>query len=544
LQAPDVAGASALITMPTGTGKTGVIATIATALPSVVGHRLVLTPWVALVRQMNTDLAGRFWERIAPELRPQMLPVRRLPPRSQLASLTAEEPTIYVATISAISVAAKYADAGAFDLADVFSEFGCVLVDEGHYEPAPEWSAAIRALKRPTILLTATPYRNDEKYFNVSDEWRFRFPHWQAEADRFLRKPDFVTLDAGPTPDTFVTQLLESVSTRFADDHPRVIVRCETADNIRLIVRALQDVGESVIGVHDTFPRGDEILRNAVPLPENCAARFWVHQNKLIEGIDDPEFKVLAFYDSLKNDRAIVQQIGRVLRNPTRRRADMTALVIGRGDRDVERTWGAYRTFDRQDEAESVATLPDLVDRLLAAQPMAFYYDRAYRVRIDLASSTAWENFAFPLRTRVFRQLGDQPPTLDDIERETALEWRMLDRTVYAAQEPDERTVILPFITASNSPLLRTGTFIELEFGYTVIRIDDDLLFLYDSRQHPAGDREPLPSAPAARSASAVPTGIIKPHVGFVAQYGRRASGCAVTACSRRLNRGSRARPL
>ena len=79
LAAPEVGDASALITMPTGTGKTGVIATIATALPEVTGHRLVLTPWNALVVQLIDDLRERFWQRIPEEIRPPILPVRRLP---------------------------------------------------------------------------------------------------------------------------------------------------------------------------------------------------------------------------------------------------------------------------------------------------------------------------------------------------------------------------------------------------------------------------------------------------------------------------------
>lgn len=97
LAATDVGEASALITMPTGTGKTGVIATIATALPEVGGHRLVLTPWNPLVVQLIDDLRGRFWHRIPQEMRPPMLPVRRLPPSSQLDSVAGADPTIFVA---------------------------------------------------------------------------------------------------------------------------------------------------------------------------------------------------------------------------------------------------------------------------------------------------------------------------------------------------------------------------------------------------------------------------------------------------------------
>jgi superfamily II DNA or RNA helicase len=483
LTAEGVGEASALITMPTGTGKTGVIATVTTAIPEVQGHRLVLTPWTALANQLIVDLGGRFWERIPVEQRPEPLPVRRLPPSSLLTTLGDNEPTVWVATTAAISVATTKADGGAFDMAEVFSGFGVVMVDEGHYEPAPEWSEAIRAINQRTILLTATPYRNDEKFFNIAaDRWRYRFPHWQAEEERFLRRPEFVTLRSANTPEAFARQLLESVTERFPDQRPRVIVRCETANSIRLIVHAIEQLGESAVGVHEIFPLGDGVLRRRVPMPADCPARFWVHQNKLIEGIDDPEFKVLGFYEALTNDRAIIQQIGRVLRNPARRRNDMTALVVIRGDRDIERTWNAYRAFDRQDDAESVATLPDLVGRVLEAQPVAFYYDRAYRTRIELDSPTAWREFAYPLRTRVFRLRAGHAPTIDDLEREISRQWARADRTVYRTQEPDSRTRILPFVTAENSRLLRSGTFIEPELGYTLMRLDDDLLFFFDSR--------------------------------------------------------------
>jgi superfamily II DNA or RNA helicase len=483
LAATEVGRASALITLPTGTGKTGVIANVAMALLEVTGHRLVLTPWNALVDQLIDDLRGRFWQRIPEEQRPALLPVRRLPPSSQLDSLRTAAPTVFVATIAAISVASRKADAGAYDLAQTFAGFACVLVDEGHYEPAQEWSQAIRALERRTVLLTATPYRNDEKFFNVErDQWRYRFPHWKAEELRFVRKPEFVELEHATEPATFVDQLLDQIGARFeSPDDVRAIVRCDTATTIRRLVKALQDRGESAIGVHETFPTDDATLLRSVPRPEQSAARFWVHQFKLIEGIDDPRFKVLAVYESLRNDRAIVQQIGRVLRNPAQDEDDMLALVVSRGDRDIARTWRAYRAFDGQDEADSVATLPQLVARVLDAQPDAFYYDGGYRIRINLDSPSAWEEFAFPLRTRVFRLARHPGPTLDDLERDTAYEWRGLDRAVFRTQEPDERTRILPFVTAENSRLLRAGTFIEPEFGYTVLRLDGDLLFLYDS---------------------------------------------------------------
>ena len=52
---------SALIKMPTGTGKSGVIATLACALPKV-RRTLIITPRRALVDQMLKDVHWRFWK--------------------------------------------------------------------------------------------------------------------------------------------------------------------------------------------------------------------------------------------------------------------------------------------------------------------------------------------------------------------------------------------------------------------------------------------------------------------------------------------------
>jgi hypothetical protein len=43
-------------------------------------------------------------------------------------------------------------------------------------------------------------------------------------------------------------------------------------------------------------------------------ARFWLHQSKLIEGVDDPNFVAMALYDLMGNARQVIQQIGRMIR--------------------------------------------------------------------------------------------------------------------------------------------------------------------------------------------------------------------------------------
>jgi superfamily II DNA or RNA helicase len=129
---------AALITMPTGTGKSGVIAWSATQLPKLSGHRLVITPWIALTEQLKHDIESRFWQRLKAADKPkEMPPVRDLPSSSDIGSLAeVEEPTIFVATIAAISTLANRCRKNETDISEHFAGFDCLFVDEGHYEPA------------------------------------------------------------------------------------------------------------------------------------------------------------------------------------------------------------------------------------------------------------------------------------------------------------------------------------------------------------------------------------------------------------------------
>lgn len=74
----------------------------------------------------------------------------------------------------------------AFDPADAarvrqaLATFDLVIVDEGHYEPAYIWSQCIRQLARPTVLFSATPYRNDFKYFAVKGNFAFNLSYREA----------------------------------------------------------------------------------------------------------------------------------------------------------------------------------------------------------------------------------------------------------------------------------------------------------------------------------------------------------------------------
>jgi superfamily II DNA or RNA helicase len=68
------------------------------------------------------------------------------------------------------------------------------------------------------------------------------------------------------------------------------------------------------------------------------SAVYWLHQTKLLEGIDDPSFVAVALLDDFTNDRQLVQQIGRVLRSTDPTRVErQTATVFARNAENLMR---------------------------------------------------------------------------------------------------------------------------------------------------------------------------------------------------------------
>lgn len=481
-------GRSALVTMPTGTGKSAVIARAIEQVSSREGQRsqrdhiLVVTPWSGLVAQLSRDLRSRVWERLGAS-RPDEFPqVRALPPTDNIEKLKgAPRPCVFVATTAKVLKIFDSTGDSVEAMQNLFRDFAAVFVDECHYEPAPQWSQAIRAIGRPTILLTATPYRNDHKFFLVDNAQQYRYLHSQAVSDGFLRTPEFRTLASGGI-DGFVEELVRIVEdVRRTHPDTRTIIRCSTASQIKDIVKVLHGpaYGQAAIGIHDTLDTDAEAGHyHYTPNPDFNQDRFWVHQFKLVEGLDDARFRVLAFYDGLGNDRGTVQQLGRVLRNPTRDTRDSTAWVASRPAFDVEAIWCNYQYFDAH-AGEGVATSRTVVDELVDAAPTSVYYDGRFRVPLRLAVDDSWRHYKFPLAARIFRPGPDLD--LAALADDVAEEWREEDREVFTLQWPDSRTVVAPFVVVANSPFLRTAAFIEASFGFTVLRHSGQHLFVFDT---------------------------------------------------------------
>lgn len=342
----------AMIRMPTGTGKTVVIATLAQLLEDY-RRVLVVAPWENLVGQLEREISAKLWTKLGESTSLVARPTKVFTPVGLTAALKkVQQAGVLVCTNQTLQALRK--NNAAFQRLRKWTTLA--LVDEGHREPAPRWAEAVRDLECPTVLFTATPYRNDLQLFDVNRDYFYSYTFGEALEHRIVREVEFIdgawSRDGANTINQFVTKLLDARKSTEKEvglqpGQMRVIVRCTEAADIKSVATELQVRGESVIGVHERFKDTDgAIFRREVPHPDTETARFWVHQNKLIEGLDDSAFRLVAIFGAFPNARNLVQQIGRVIRNPTRAAGQKAFVLAHQQDRQKD-LWNRFIEYEK-----------------------------------------------------------------------------------------------------------------------------------------------------------------------------------------------------
>ena len=470
---------AALIRMPMGTGKTGVMAVLAQYS---LGHNiLIVVPFAQLRDQICSEISEDFWRKVAAKLssRKQVIPFTpsKLPTEEQYR----QGSSVLVCTYQTLEAIMRTNPQG---FASLGKSIDLVLTDEGHREPAPSWSIAIRQLGKPTVLFTATPYRNDFFEFQIDRNFIFRLPYQEAEDKLYIRKVSFFEENIPRSPTHFVELLLKYYAESFIPakpseiEDPRVIVRCETDAEIRQIASLIRSAGYSVLEIHDNFSDAAEDGRfKSVPKPGSTNAIFWVHQNKLIEGVDDPSFCLLAIYGGFKSTRALVQQIGRVIRNPMRLQSQFAHVFSIAADQQ-ERRWQTFQEYERQLGDRSIEPTPaELSAKVLEfTRTNLIYLDGGFREPFDFANPEFYKDLALARSALVYRVEPEFSfSALTDAMKKMA---RVEGLQIMAEAFPDDSTFVVVHYRISASPHVRDRIAFDVQFGYTIAHQNRDLLFL------------------------------------------------------------------
>jgi hypothetical protein len=136
--------------------------------------------------------------------------------------------------------------------------------------------------------------------------------------------------------------------------------------------------------------------------------QFWLHQSKLLEGIDDSSFVAVGIYDGFDNARQMVQQVGRALRTTDASRKTLQkAWIIAVPEQHalLQDSWNRFLAFERyaaKDPQRLVQAEGALPDRLLELMPEVQYLNGEFRPCFAADAPQKAEEYRIPASASVF----------------------------------------------------------------------------------------------------------------------------------------------
>jgi superfamily II DNA or RNA helicase len=320
----------ALVKMPTGTGKTGIIGIVSNFYDK---HKniLIVVPNSILPSQIEDEIWVNFWKNIGLDRSKLKIKFPCVYKVKNFQIPNKDEGTIIITTIQSLVTIYQEEYEKYFELQ---RNIDLVIFDEGHREPSLIWSKAIRQLQKKVILFTATPYRNDEAFFSFHEKkFKYNLTFSRAVELGLIKNVKFniIPTSSIQSINSFCEFVLDLYS---QSSSQKILIRCKDREEIKEITTKINSLyvnryhridADIALGCHSTF--SDE---NSNYLEDNGEKIFkridsyqiLIHENMLIEGINIPEIDILIMYGDFKNTRSLIQQIGRIVRkNKVRRNA-------------------------------------------------------------------------------------------------------------------------------------------------------------------------------------------------------------------------------
>lgn len=292
---------SSLVQIPTGTGKSGVMA-FSLNLFRAKGF-LIVVPNAALPYQMKEEINSGFWEKIGESDEDKR--------QAEIISgkTVFSKNKVYITTIQQLTEIKKNSGERFEALKNCID---VLFYDEGHHEPANEWSKVSRNFPCKKVLFTATPYRNDYQGLDISKKYMYSYTLKDALEENVIVSPAFYGM-----PDEIINSPkgIAAFIGENSEGH-RALVRIIGAERIKTIGAAFSE-GKRVACCHSNLPtdRGRHYYRTGLRMLNEADNYDVIVQTDMIsEGIDIPGLDQLYYIDGYNNSKSMFQIIGRVLR--------------------------------------------------------------------------------------------------------------------------------------------------------------------------------------------------------------------------------------
>lgn len=465
----------ALIKMPTGTGKTGIIGIISNFYEEY-RNVLIIAPNNTLPIQIDDEIRVNFWKSI--HINPRDINLKRVNVYKvkDFVVPRKNEGTITITTIQSLETLYKEDK----KYTKLKESIDLIIFDEGHREPSIEWAKSIRGLGKKTILFTATPYRNDEALFKFSkDKYRYCLTFTSAVEQSLIKSIYFkgIESDVISSKDKFsefVYQVYKQKAKR------KIIIRCKDSNEVKDLTNKINEIhkGEKennkdniAIGCHSNFERVKSDCLVASGERVYSAAKdysIYIHVNMLIEGLNIPDADILFMYGDFENTRSLIQQIGRVVRKKNKGRA---LIYVNKNEiKWYNDQWDMFLKYE--DELESNKS-----------NPSVSYTSNEFKENFILNSSFK-DDLLIPKSSIVYEY-----DALEFEELKSHIKQNLLSKATINSYFEDNSLGdlwIMCYEKINYSNLLRTKSYKEITLECVILRIIErnnrKFLFYYDSR--------------------------------------------------------------
>lgn len=342
----------ALIKMPTGTGKTGVIGIVS----NIYDHYeniLIVTPNAVLPKQTKEEIDILFWEKIGIDPCSLKLKPSYLYNDADDYFKNKVDKSILIITIQQLCYLYKQKN-------DIYNRIkkriDLIIFDEGHREPAKEWSEINREFAKKTILFTATPYRNDDLSFKLHiDNYKYSYSFKKAVSDGVIKNVDFIEFEDDFLEDK--SRLVDYIL-KIYDKYPnrKILIRCSGHEDIEEIVNGINSTkGENIaLGCHSNFNISENFINEGKKIYDKVNKyNVFLHEDMLIEGFNVPSINILFMYSAFNNSKMLVQQIGRIVRKTKDDKVAEVYIPKSNKNKYLEQ-WNNFLLYDENTEESNI----------------------------------------------------------------------------------------------------------------------------------------------------------------------------------------------
>lgn len=347
----------AIVSMPTGSGKTELMIALAFALQP---RRVLVVEPATVLRQQTAE---RF-QRMDVFRRLGIIPDDLASPRTQCVEHVCRGPEdwaafedfdVVVATPKTISPAEELVSEPPDD-----QLFDLLLFDEAHHTAAKTWRETMKAFPRArTVLLTATPFRRDRR--KLPGKLVYHYSIGSALDDGIYRPVNFHSVSYHTREDECDEALAEAAAgvlaeERQAGNDAQILVRVDRVDWADRLVPIYRRAGLSAEAIH--YKRKKRHNTDALNAFREGDLEALICVGMLSEGLDVPSIKIAVLHAPPQSLPYTVQIIGRVSRRPSSQTGPAHLLAIpDKVSGEVQRLYREEREWRR--------FVPELVDQVL-----------------------------------------------------------------------------------------------------------------------------------------------------------------------------------